>query len=554
MSPAGPTRASAAPARLLAASARACAAWPRLLGLILRRDRVQLPVWVVAVVAFAVATLPSLPAMAGTPEKLAAQGEMMRNPVVVMICGARYGQTYTLGILYAQMMLVWSGLLVAVMNILFVVRHSRADEDEGRLEVVRSLPTGRLASPLALAVAVVGLDVVVTVLVGLIMPVFGVESVTSAGSWVYAGALGGVGLVFAGLTLVVVQLVDSERAAILVAFGLLGVSYLVRGYGDVSSEAVARVSPLGLMQRVHAFDTNVWWPVAVLTASGLVLLVVALALARLRDLGAGLLPPPRPRAAHAPAWLRGEWGLAWRLCRGTLVAWAVAVVVLSAAYGSVMSNLASFVDSNPMYQQLLGAGGGDIVGPMVATLMIVMGVVGVIPVLATAFGLHAQERRGRLDQVLGSAVSRTRLFGAWTGLAMLAAVAMQALSAVSFWAVAASVTDPPVSAWLVARVCLNYLPVLIFFAGLGLGLVGWAERFTLVGWAYLAASFLLVYLGGLLDVPRWAQRLTPFGMVRRWPTETFSVWPVVGLLVAGVALAVAGAVGFRRRDVTAGGA
>ena len=527
--------------------------WTRLFGLILRCDRVQLPVWIVAVVVFCVGSLPAMPSIAGSAADLAAQGEMMKNPVVIMICGVRYGQAYTLGILYAQMMLVWSGLLVGVMNILFVIRHSRADEDEGRLEVIRSLPTGRLASPGALAVAAVAMNAVLVALVGLIMPAFGVASVTAAGSWVYAAVLGACGLTFAGLALVVVQLVDSERAATLVGLGVLGLCYLVRGYGDVSSETVARLSPLGLMQRIRAFNTDTWWPVVVLLVVGVVLLGVALVLSRLRDLGAGLLPPPRQRAAHAPAWLRGEWGFAWRLCRGTLGAWAVAVVVLAAAYGSVMANLSSFVGSNPMYQQLLGTGSGSygLTGAMVATLMIIMSVVGAVPVLAAAFGLQGQEHRGRLDQIIGAAVSRTRLFGAYAGLALAGAIAMQALSALAFWAVAASVTHPPVSAWLVVRVCLNYLPVLVFFAGLGLALVGWAKRVTLLGWAYLAVSFLLVYLGGLLDVPRWAERLTPFGLVRRWPTETFSVWPVIGLVVAGALLAVAGAVGFRRRDVTA---
>jgi ABC-2 type transport system permease protein len=63
-------------------------------------------------------------------------------------------------------------------------------------------------------------------------------------------------------------------------------------------------------------------------------------------------------------------------------------------------------------------------------------------------------------------------------------------------------------------------------------------------------TFLVVYLGGLVNLPRWVARLTPFGLVQRWPDEAFSWWPWVALVIGGAGLAVAGAIGYRRRDLT----
>ena len=527
--------------------------WTRLLWLILRRDRASLPVWIVAVVVFGVAFLPAIPHLMGTSEETLALAEMMKNPAVVALCGITYGDDYTIGIMYTQMMLVWTALLAAAMNIFVVIRHTRADEDEGRLEVVRSLPVGRLANLGAVSVLAVGVNLVLFLLTGLAMVSFGMESVDLPGSLAYGAAVGACGLVSAGLTIVVVQLVHSARTGTGVSLGLLGVFYLVRAYGDVSSETAARISPLGLIERTYPYYQNQWWPIFLLVGVSVVLTGAGFALNWARDLGAGLLPPLRHARAHAPRSLSTEWGLAWRLTRTTIIAWSVTVFVFAAAYGSIMGDMESFVLSNPLYQQMMGVGEGtvDLVGPMVLTMMLIMGVIGVIPVLTTAYKLHSEERKGRLDYVLGKTVSRVKLFAGYAVLVAGVGLVMQILSALGFYLVAMSVMDDPLDPWLVVKVAANLFPALLAFGGLGLFLVGWAKRFTWIGWGYLAATFLVDYMGSMMDLPRWAGRFTPFGLLQRWPMETFSWWGWIGLMVGSVLLAVVGAMGFRRRDVTA---
>ncbi len=46
----------------------------------------------------------------------------------------------------AHQMLLLTAMAVGIMSILLVTRHTRADEEDGRIEMIRSLPAGRLAN------------------------------------------------------------------------------------------------------------------------------------------------------------------------------------------------------------------------------------------------------------------------------------------------------------------------------------------------------------------------------------------------------------------------
>src|SRR5690625_5655530 len=76
-----------------------------------------------------------------------ALAETMRSPAIAAMVGQGYGlDHYTNGAMMAHQMLLFTGIAVAIMSILFVARHTRADEEDGRIELIRSLPTGRLSN------------------------------------------------------------------------------------------------------------------------------------------------------------------------------------------------------------------------------------------------------------------------------------------------------------------------------------------------------------------------------------------------------------------------
>src|SRR5690606_18347525 len=137
----------------------------------------------------------------------------------------------------------------AVMSILLVARHTRQDEEAGRLEVIRSLPVGRLAQVSASLLVVGGTNVVLALLIAFGLAALGIETVDLPGSLAYGAAIGAVGLVFTALTALVAQLSETSRASLGLSFALLGGLYILRAVGDVGSEPLALLSPLGLMLR-----------------------------------------------------------------------------------------------------------------------------------------------------------------------------------------------------------------------------------------------------------------------------------------------------------------
>ena len=79
----------------------------------------------------------------------------------------------TIGSLFAHEMLLFTAIAVAIMNILLVGRSTRADEEDGRVELIRSLPVGRLAYLNGAMIVVVLTNVLLAVLIGAGISVLG---------------------------------------------------------------------------------------------------------------------------------------------------------------------------------------------------------------------------------------------------------------------------------------------------------------------------------------------------------------------------------------------
>ena len=111
----------------------------------LRRERIISTIWIVSLVLFSYVLAAGVPEMFDADARQALV-EMLKNPAMVAMMGPIYGaDNFTTGAMYSVLMFIWVAMTVAAMNIFLVVRHTRADEEAGRTEVVRSLPTGRLA-------------------------------------------------------------------------------------------------------------------------------------------------------------------------------------------------------------------------------------------------------------------------------------------------------------------------------------------------------------------------------------------------------------------------
>ena len=145
----------------------------RVLAFALRRDRVRLLVWLAVIALVWVAFTAELAVMQDEGQ-LAERALVLRGPAMIMMTGPGYGlDDYTVGAALAEEVTLWFAGALAVLSILEVVRHTRAEEESGRAELIRAAPVGRhaaaagallLVTGAQAAIAAVGAAVVVNAL------------------------------------------------------------------------------------------------------------------------------------------------------------------------------------------------------------------------------------------------------------------------------------------------------------------------------------------------------------------------------------------------------
>src|SRR5699024_1397520 len=142
------------------------------------------------------------------------------------------------------------------------------------------------------------------------------------GSLLYGAALGATGIFFTGMTAVFAQLSENSRGVIGYSVAFLLIAYLVRAVGDVGNETLSWFSPLGWLTQTEAYSTNNWWPLLLFIGGSVFLFILSSYLNAIRDLEAGFFPA-KPGKEHASAFLQTPIGLAFRLQRAGMIAWAV---------------------------------------------------------------------------------------------------------------------------------------------------------------------------------------------------------------------------------------
>ncbi len=337
----------------------------------LRRDRIMMPVWVYALTATAVSTAYSYDKLYKTTESRLDFADGVRNNVSTL---AYYGHVYDFGStggLVAWRLAGIGAALVGVMSILLVVRHTRADEEAGRLELVGAGVVGRYAPLTAGLLIAVGAD---ALLAGLTFAGLIVVGMPALGSLAFGLAWLSGAVIFAAVAAVAAQFFDSTRTTNGVAIAVLGLAYLLRAIGDAGPSWVSWLSPIGWSQQLRPYAAERWWVLALSVALASIVAAGAYVLVGRRDLGAGLLPA-RPGPAAAGSSLRSPFALAWRLQRGLLFAWTAGLMVYGAAIGGIAQGVNDLVkDSKGTRDLLLDMGGQKgIVDAFIATAMGILG-------------------------------------------------------------------------------------------------------------------------------------------------------------------------------------
>lgn len=521
-----------------------------LMRFVLRRDRLRLPLWLVSFAAISAIIALAFEGLYQNAAERQAVAETMRNPAMTAMVGPGYGlDNYTVGAMTAHEMLLMTAVVVGLMSILLVTRHTRTDEEDGRIEMVRSLPVGRLSNLLSILAVLTVANIILALLTAFSLTALGIESVDLEGSLVYGAALGATGMIFAGIAAVCAQLSPNARNTLGLSITILLLAYMIRAIGDVTNETLSWFSPLGWILRSEAYVNNYWWPILLTLAGSLLLMALALYLNSIRDLGSGFLPS-RAGKEKASRSLLSPFGLVFRLQRTGLIAWAIGLLLIGASYGSVLGDLETFFKDIDLMQQMIAqVEGFSLTEQFIPVLMAVMGILGTIPVLMAILKLKTEEKNDRLEHILSRAVSRNQVMGSYLAMSFLTGFVMLTLAALGLGLVGNAMMEEQLSLGMFYGAAMAYLPAMLAMVGVAVLLLGWAPNLSGIVWLYLAFSFFVIYLGGLFQFPEWVGRLTPFGYVSEIPIEEMNYFNAVMLIVVAVILIAAGMAGFKRRDI-----
>jgi ABC-2 type transport system permease protein len=516
----------------------------------LRRDRILLPVWLILLIAIAAGTAKSTISLYKTPGSRLAAAENINHTLGLVALDGRIYDVRSIGAIAMVKMSGFGSILVAILAIVLVLRHTRAEEETGRLELIGSAVVGRRAPLTAALLVAVGANVVLGVvtalaLIGTKLPV--------GGSLAFGIAWTGVGLAFAGVAAVAAQVASSGRAASATAYTALGVFYVLRAVGDTASSTGPQwlrwLSPIGWEQQVRAYAGNRWWVLLITAAFTVVVMSGSYVLVVHRDLGSGLVPD-RPGPKAGAGWLRTPLALAWRLQRASLLGWTAGLALLGLVIGSIASTSSSFLSSHGAREIVLRLGGEKgLSDAFLAAELSVLGVIVSAYGIQAAMRLRSEEASERAEPILATGTSRISWALSHFVIAILGSTVILAVTGLAAGLMYGGRVGNLGRAGGVIAGALVQLPAVWVLVGIVMLAFGLAPRLTVAGWAALGACVLLGELGPILKLKQWVTDISPYAHVPRLPGSSVQPASLVVLTVLAAMLTVAGLIGFRRRAI-----
>lgn len=444
-------------------------------------------------------------------------------------------------------------LLAATMAALGVIRATRAEEEPGRLELVRAGAVGRHAPLWAALLLAWAACAALGLIVSASMLALGTPA---AGSVAMGLGLLLTGATFAGVGACAAQVSASARTARGIALAAVGAAYLARAVADGSAtgsplQRLGWLSPVQWAAYARPYVGERWWVLLLPAVLAAVLTVVAVRLEAGRDHGAGLRAA-RPGPPVGSERLRSAGALAWLLERGAL-GWTLGGLgIFALTMGSLSDVFATVADDPDLAERFRRMGAGAqllqdaFYVAMIGILVVVIALIG----LSFVERLRREEATGRAELMLSTSTSRVALLRAFTVPALGVSLGDAVLCGILLATPAAAREGDPGQVLRLAGAAAAQTPAIALVLGLAVAVHGLAPRARLLPWLVAGWSLIVSWVGAVLGFPQWLLDATPFALLPRLPAEPMAWTPVLAESALAVILCALGAWGYARRDVT----
>lgn len=510
----------------------------------LRRDRWPLVWWSVGITIAYWSQAVSVEALYATQAEFdRAAAAMSGNSALVAMAGPARALN-TVGGQVAWQATAFGAVLAGLMSMFLLGRHTRAEEESGRDELLRSSAVDRRAS----TTAALGVMVLANLLVGTLVALSLVSVPLAVADSIALGV--GVALcgwAFGGVALVAAQLTSTTRSMAGLAGAVIAAAYALRAVGDVGNGALSWLSPIGWYQQMYAFSGLRWWPALLLLAAGLVMVAAAYAVFERRDFGSGVLAA-RPGPARGSTRLGTPFGLAWRLQRGSVLGWSIGLALTGVSYGAIGDSAGELIGDSEAARDLMSAGGDDLVAGFHAVAMLMLAMLASGFAVSSALRPRGEEDAGHGEPLLATAASRTRWLGGHVAVTVLGTVLVLGFAGIGLGAGYALVTGDAAAVWRFTWQTLTWLPAVLALSGLARLLYGVSPRLASFGWAWLGFAVVVLMLGDVLRFPGWLRDLSPFEHLALVPVAEVDLVSLLGVLGVAALLSATGWLALRRRD------
>ncbi len=439
----------------------------------------------------------------------------------------------------------FGAVVTGLMSMLLVVRHTRAEEESGRDEIIRAGAVSRRTSMTAAVVTTAGADLLVGAGVAASLVGYGLAP---AGALVLGVGLAATGLAFGAVALLAAQLTASARAAYGITGSVIGIAYALRAVGDVSASGLSWLSPIGWYQAMHAYSGERWWPLLLLLGFTAAVLVAAYAAFEARDFGSGLWAS-RPGPDAAGRGLRSVLGLTWRLQRGSVVGWSIGLLLAGLAYGSIGDDVKSLLGDSRTANDMFVGGSQDLVGGFYATAGLMMALIASGFTVSSALRPRAEEEEGRLEALVTTAMTRRDWWLAHALVTVAGSTLAVAAAGAGMGIGFGLSTGDWGRFWDLFGATLVMLPGVLVLGGAAMLLVGSVPRWAVLAWLALVLCVVVLLFGTVLRLPGWVVDISPFSHLGRFPAESLTWAPVVVVLMVSLLLGGASLFAFTRRDL-----
>lgn len=521
-----------------------------IISFIFKKDRIKIISFIVSMFLFLTLLVPIYDEILNSSTDIRIIVETMKNPAMVAMVGPVFVKdSYTLGSMYANYTLVFAAIIVGIWNIFFVSSNTRKDEEGGRNEILISLPIGRISSLFSTLLIALIANLLLAILTAIGFFKISKGELEINGIIIFVAAISSFGFLFACITAFFSQISKTTRTTNFLSLIFLMIAYFLRALGDVSSDILSWISPLGLITRTQNFVNDKTLPLLIITIEIVVFLTLSFIFAKNRDLNSGLIAERQGRYKLSFL-VQGPTSFILNLLKTPLIIWSLLILSFSVMYASVFGDLESYIKSSDLIKAMLMADSNfSLMEQFIALLMVVMALISTIPLISIMNRVIKEEKSSLSEALLTKPLSRYRYLASFIIIAIVFSIILQVISAISFWYVGNQVTSELANLKTFIISSLIYLPAMWLSIGISTLLVGLLPNLAWLNYLYLGYGGFIIYLGRLLEFPKIMEKFTPFGHISAYPLEEINYTNLLILSLLSLALIIIGLYSYRRRDL-----